>query len=364
MAGLQPGSATAVAAAAHAQQAYGGSYAEAEDGGMAVVHPQHHGAAGVANYADHEGGGEYLAVQGDTQWQYGVDAEGGAAGGNMEGGYTEWAAGGGTKVVADAEDGGTAVEAAVGDGTAAEGTAYSPAEYLAQLDAYLGGLQQQRQDLQQQLAAAAAASYQGVSQRLGTTSTGVPLPSEPVVLLEELAVLQAVRLYLQYVQELQALVRLVEKAARSLQQQLQQQQHGGSTAPPSAPFSLSQDFTQAVDSFSSAVGYAVAVKQLEDQGKVPAERLQQYTAGLVGRVDAAQHSLRAVLSTAIQACLAAAHWPPPLAVSGDAAAAAGEERAWRGFAAGPGGEAAAAELQQLLVVLTTLQRASQHEQFR
>jgi hypothetical protein len=99
---------------------------------------------------------------------------------------------------------------------------------------------------------------------------------------------------------------------------------------------------------------------------VPIERLQQYATGLLARLDAAQRGLRSILSTAVQQRLAAAHWPPPLSVSGDAAeaapAAAAGAAAWRGFAAG-GGEAVASELQQLLVVLLTLQRASQHEQF-
>lgn len=100
---------------------------------------------------------------------------------------------------------------------------------------------------------------------------------------------------------------------------------------------------------------------------MPTERLQQYASGLLGRVDAVQQSLRSLLSEGIQQRLAAAHWPPPLSVSAEGAAAApaaDDGRAWRGFAAGAGGQAAVAELQQLLVMLLTLQRASQHEQFR
>lgn len=103
---------------------------------------------------------------------------------------------------------------------------------------------------------------------------------------------------------------------------------------------------------------------LPEQGKVPIERLRQYATGWLARVDAAQQGLRGLLSAAIQQHLAAAHWPPKLAVSGEGAAAAGagdNGGAWRGFAAA--GDAAVAELQQLLVVLVTLQRASQHEQF-
>lgn len=101
-----------------------------------------------------------------------------------------------------------------------------------------------------------------------------------------------------------------------------------------------------------------------DEGKVPIQRLQQHAAGLLARVEATQRGLRSVLSAAIQQRLAAVHWPPPLTVSGasgGAAGAADNGGAWRGFAAAS--PAAAGELQQLLVVLLTLQRASQHEQF-
>ena len=78
--------------------------------------------------------------------------------------------------------------------------AYSPAEYLGQLEAHLAGLQQQRQGLQQQLAAAAAGAYQQMSTALGATSTGVPLPADLPALAEELVVLQGVQQYLAYVQ--------------------------------------------------------------------------------------------------------------------------------------------------------------------
>lgn len=105
-----------------------------------------------------------------------------------------------------------------------------------------------------------------------------------------------------------------------------------------------------------------------EQGSVPVPRLRRHAEALLLRVDGVQGGLRSVLSAAIQQRLAAAHWPPPLAhVGGDggaaAAAAAGTgDGGWRGFAAA--GEASAGELQQLLVMLLTLQRASQHEHFR
>jgi hypothetical protein len=166
---------------------------------------------------------------------------------------------------------------AAADEAAAEGS-YLPAQYLEQLEAHLAGLQQQRQELQQQLAGAAAGAYQQMSQRLGTAGTGVPLPADLPALVDELAVLQAVRQYLAYAQELQALTRHVEMAVRALQQQQQQEAAAAAAAsggprgslgsrattaagsPDSAAFL--QALSETVDGFSSAVGYAIAVKQL------------------------------------------------------------------------------------------------------
>ncbi|EFN58829.1 hypothetical protein CHLNCDRAFT_140664 [Chlorella variabilis] len=347
MAPSQPGSATAAAAAAAArtpQLASGGG-------------------AGGGHYRDPEGssGDQYAEPNGGSN-HAGAAADGAGHGyaGAAAGGYGEWA-GQGLEAVPATDDASATAASAAQDGA----EAYNPADYLQQLEAHLAGLQQQRSGLQQQLAQAAADAYQAMSQRLGTASTGVPLPAEPAALVDELAVLQSVRQYLQYVQELQALIRHVEKTARTLQQQVQQD--GGAAAPGSASgTAFLQALSEAVDSFSTAMGYAIAVKQLADQGKVPTERLQQYASGLLGRVDAVQQSLRSLLSEGIQQRLAAAHWPPPLSVSAEGAAAApaaDDGRAWRGFAAGAGGQAAVAELQQLLVMLLTLQRASQHEQF-
>ena len=62
-------------------------------------------------------------------------------------------------------------------------------------------------------------------------------------------------------QELQGLVRHIEMAVRSLQQQQQQQEAAaGDGAPDSAAFL--QTLSEAVDTFSHSVGYAIAVKQL------------------------------------------------------------------------------------------------------
>lgn len=180
--GAQPGSATAAVAA---------------PGRMGDAYYSEGGAAEAAAYAA-EGGAGYGSAA--------MDAEGGAAAeGQQE--YYQYPAGS-----ADAADAAAAAEASavaaapvgneVGEAAVAatdEG-AYSPAAYLQQLEEHLGSLQQQRRDLQQQLATAAAGAYQEMSARLGTASTGVPLPSELPALADELVVLQSVRQYLAYVQ--------------------------------------------------------------------------------------------------------------------------------------------------------------------
>lgn len=127
---------------------------------------------------------------------------------------------------------------------------------------------------------------------------------------------------------------------------------------------LVQSASEATDTLSHAVGYVLALQQLAAEGRVPAEGLQQYGAGLEARVGAAQGLLHTLLSQAIQARLAAASWPPPLSATGGEGGGGEEAGAgWPGFAAAPGGEAALTELQQLAVPLLTLQRVVQHAEF-
>ncbi|KAL4457702.1 hypothetical protein ABPG75_012567 [Micractinium tetrahymenae] len=401
----QPGSATAAAAASFAAPpelaspggsgpgapgAPEGAAMYAQEGAAPAGYDPQGAAAGAAAAGGYDAEGAAAA---------GYDPEGAAAAGYDAGGGAAYNAEGGTATAgaygaADAAAfyGGAAAQAdpystaaqqhygssseqdaaavqAAAEGAAAGADGYSPLAYLQQLEAHLGMLQAQRQGVEQQLAAAAATAYQHMSQRLGTASTGVPLPPDVPALVDELAVLQSVRQYLAYLQELQALSRHAEKAVRALQQQQQQQQAEGAAAEAGSAAAFLQAVAEAVDGFSNAVGYAIAVKQLTEQGKVPVPRLQRHAEALLLRVDGVQRGLRSVLSAAIQRQLSAAHWPPPLTeVSGDggaaAAAAAGAGAGaggWRGFAAA--GEAAVGELQQLLVLLLTLQRASQHEQF-
>ncbi len=292
--------------------------------------PQHAGQPGGHAGTDPEGG-PADAAYGAEGGTYGyADAEGGAAVAPAAAAADQQCAAEGG---ADAQAAEAAVEAGGGDGEGAAGAAadqaaaagegeaaYSAAEYLGQLEAHLAGLQQQRQGLQQQLAAAAAGAYQQMSTALGATSTGVPLPADLPALAGELVVLQGVRQYLAYVQvgscalcsecrlfgaacalvaeqlhpagpshvrlveynacacvlalllgahnaplwrhsslqELQALVRHLDKTIRALQQQAA----AGAAAGSAEAAALLQALGEAVDGFSNAVGYAIAVQQL------------------------------------------------------------------------------------------------------
>ena len=269
----QPGTATAAAAAqfvpppelaAAGAGGYAAGYADAQVGGGAAARyggGYGEGQAGGANpeggsggaYGDPEGGGSFGAAAA-LPLSCSGDAEGGGGGGAHEyhaGGY-----GGGEASVE------AATEAAAGDGgaTAEASGAYNPAEYLQQLEAHLGALHLQRRDLEGQLVAAATSGYQAMSARLSGAGAGVPLGSNVPALVDELAVLQSARQYLAYLQELQALTRHVDKSVRALQQQQQQQAAGGGGGADPAAFVAAA--SEAVDSFSNSVGYAIAVRQL------------------------------------------------------------------------------------------------------
>lgn len=264
----QPGTATAAAAAAFAPPP---ELAEAGASGAAAYDPEGAGPpshdpecttaaaydAGAAAAHDPEGAAAagYAAGSTDAAGAYGAagaatyyGSAAAVAGQDVPGSETQYAGG----AEQDA-----AAAGATAEGAAPGAEAYSPLAYLQQLEAHLSALQQQRRGVEQQLAAAAAAAYQHMSQRLGAAGTGVPLPPDVPALVDELAVLQSVRQYLAYLQELQALARHSEKAVRALQQQQQQAEGGGDSAA-----AFLQAAAEAVDSFSNAVGYAIAIRQL------------------------------------------------------------------------------------------------------
>lgn len=278
----QPGTARAVAAGAHAP-AFASQPGTATAAAAASFAPppelaEHHaasaagcgrepGAAGAASYgatAAYDTGGAAGAA---------YDAEGGAGATGAPSAADANAYYGGATTAAGHAEPGTQhhpaddseqdAVAAGAEGAAQGADAYSPLAYLQQLEAHLGSLQQQRRGLEQQLAAAAAAAYQQMSLQLGTASTGVPVPPDVPALVDELAVLQSVRQYLAYLQELQALTRHAEKSVRALHHHQQQQlAEGAATEGAGSAAAFLHAVAEGVDGFSNTVGYGIAVKQL------------------------------------------------------------------------------------------------------
>lgn len=166
----------------------------------AVLAPELADSGGVNGTAgfDPEGGG-YAGAEGGAAAAYDGYAAGGYPAEGAEGGAYEAQQ---EQQEQQLEQQYKAADGGAGGAVAAEGAEgeYSPAAYLQQLHAHLGSLQGQRQELQQQLAGAAAAAYQQMSARLDTAGSGAPLPSGLPALAEELVVLQSVRQYLAYVQ--------------------------------------------------------------------------------------------------------------------------------------------------------------------
>ena len=76
----------------------------------------------------------------------------------------------------------------------------SPASHLEQLEQQQVALAEQKEQTEVQLVQAATVAYQQASAKLGPDSTGVALPAELPLLVEELSVLQAARQYLAYLQ--------------------------------------------------------------------------------------------------------------------------------------------------------------------
>jgi hypothetical protein len=161
-------------------------------------------------------------------------------------------------------------------------------------------------------------------------------------------------------QDLEALMKPLDKSVRSLQRM-------GAT--PGEADAFVQAASATADAFALAQAHSLSLARLEGSGLIKEERLLELGGSMGARVDHAQLALRAALSDAIQERLQACSWPPPLTGSGGQ----GDEGA---FASGAGGEGTEGffgaetalptvlgELQHLLTVLLTVQRAVQQEQF-
>lgn len=113
------------------------------------------------------------------------------------------------------------------------------------------------------------------------------------------------------------------------------------------------------------MSYVGVVRQLSAGEQVPSAKLRRHAQRLLDRVEAAQAALRALLSEELQRLLGLCNWPPPLSLgSGAGGTPAAAAAAASSVFEAPGAAAGVEAVQRLLVVLLTLQRAAQHEQFQ
>ena len=255
----------------------------------------------------------------------------------------------------------------------------TPAHQLRQLEHHADELRAKHAALRVHLVhaiTAAAANLQ--SSTLSTSSpsfsSSLPLPDTSDALVDELASLHAARQYLQYLQELQALTRHAEKLLRSAERAY--------TA--GDPGILIKECSDAVDAFSHAMGYAIALQQMQDDGFLGTPALLHHGQSAIGRVTGSGTTLSAMLNGAAQHALQQCNWPPPLvgggggggnahvstitatttssaaAAAAEAAAAVKEDKEWAGFAAA--GDFFTI-LQHIFILQLTLQRTMQHKAF-
>jgi hypothetical protein len=223
----------------------------------------------------------------------------------------------------------------------------TPADQLKSLEAHIRSLTAQRTALHPNIITAIGAAYHGAAQTLGENgaSTGVPLPSSPTGILRELVAVHASRQYLQYLQDLQALVRESEKAGRGVHRAL------------ADPAAFLDSVSHAVEAYSQGMGYAIALQGLHLEPSARADQLHDQFGALQHRLGAVEHLLHRALSDACQATLGAANWPPPLTLGLDSTPSGAGGGGWQGF----GDPGVVQQLQRLFTVLLTLQRAAQHQ---
>ena len=146
--------------------------------------------------------------------------------------------------------------------------------------------------------------------------------------------------YLQYYVEFQGLVRNAEKAVRVAQRSLKLEQ---------GPARL-EHMSEAVELVRQCMSYMHAMEKIEQRVDV-----KEVSAGLYSRACEAGRQARSIISARIQHCLKDSHWPPPLLPSSS------EKHSWNGFE--QAGDDVFLELQQLIVMMITLQMAVEHQSF-
>jgi RAD50-interacting protein 1 len=247
----------------------------------------------------------------------------------------------------------------------------SPAQLLKQLEEQARALRSQHATLRIQLAEAVTDQLHSLEYKTtattptnATSPSSLPLPEDPAALVDELCTLHAAGQYLQYLQELQALTRHAEKLSRSAERAF----NDGDAA------NYVREFSDAVDGFSQAMGYAIAVEQIAEQGQLSTSpALLHHGSTAVSRVYATGMTLRGMLSAAAQQALKKCAWPPPImgdtvldsTITGDRSNASGgtiSKTEFTGFSNAIDTDAVAI-VQHVCIIQLTLQRAMEYKKF-
>lgn len=159
----------------------------------------------------------------------------------------------------------------------------------------------------------------------------------------EIAINNSCQHYLHYVVELQGLVKSSEKAVRVAQRSLRLEQ---------GPAHI-EHITHAVELVRQSLSYTHAMSQIEQQ--INGVDLKRVSTGVASRTMDAARNVREILSASIQKCLKRSDWPPPLLPSSE------KSNHWHGFE--QAGEQIFRELQQLIVLMISLQMAVEFDIF-
>jgi len=147
--------------------------------------------------------------------------------------------------------------------------------------------------------------------------------------------------YLHYYGELHVLVRSAEKSVRVAQRSLKLEQGPGRV----------ERLSQAVDLVKQCMSYMHAMRGIEERVD-----LKEVSSNIFSRAREAAQTAKGVISAGIQECLKQSQWPPPLLPS-----SSNESSLWNGFE--QAGDDVFWELQQLIVMMISLQMAVEYESF-
>jgi hypothetical protein len=243
----------------------------------------------------------------------------------------------------------------------------TPAQRLKHLENQVQALRSQHAISRTQLADAVTVTLHSLEQKTRPSlPSSLPLPKEPAALVEELSTLHAAGQFLQYLQELQALTRHAEKLSRSADRAF----NDGDAE------NYVREFSDAVDGFSQAMGYAIAIEQIAEQGQLSTcPALLHHGETAVSRVLATGMTLRGMLSAAAQQALKKCSWPPPImghdilmdttsgTGTGDSSQYDGGNRIeFTGFSNATDKDAVAV-VQHVFIIQLTLQRAMEYKKF-